>query len=762
MSAEWPRAQTEVGANGSRRRSGRFEVLDSRPVNLDGLSVEDPEVGLAALHSPFDPEPSIVVNSKGRVVELDSAREAEFDMIDSYIAKHGIDVAAAEAAMLIPDVEFAGMIVDPNVPRQRVVDLALGMTPAKLARVAGGMRPVELMMGVAKMRVRRTPSSQAHVTNRYDDPILLAADAATAVAFGFRELETTVPVLDDAASNAMAVLIGSQVYAPGALVQCSIEEARELRLGMRGLTTYAETVSVYGTDTVFRDGDDTPWSKALLCSMYASRGLKMRVTSGGGAEVLMGAADRKSMLYLEARCVWLARAMGAQGVQNGGIDGVAVVASVPDGMRSLLAENLLVMLLDLESCSGHDSQVSESEIRRSAHTVPLLLVGSDFLFSGFGSVAKHDNMFAPSNFNAEDIDDYLILQRDWGVDGALRTVDEETLLLVRRRAAEAAQAVYRDLDLAEYSDDYVDQVVHAYSSRDLRDIDPMAATLAARAIDERGLTALDMVDSLARCGFTVEAERVLGMLRQRLQGDYLQTAAIFDEEMNVLSKATDPNDYQGPGTGYDMSPGRRGEIAGVRQERSLADLLGMQREHDAHARLTVTGRSEPGSEPNEVCIGLSPALGTRLWMTTSGLLVGDVLWEMLAGLEEEGCTGRLVRVPGTVDLGRIGLEAARLAGSGIGIGLQAKGTVLIHRRGLTPLENLELLAIAPYLTREMYRQIGHNAAKYAKGEVPVPIRIDNHDEAFEARYHAETCAMVAVEQQEVDRCAPPVDLRLDR
>jgi propanediol dehydratase large subunit len=33
------------------------------------------------------------------------------------------------------------------------------------------------------------------VTNRLDDPLLLAADAATAAAFGFREIETTVPVL---------------------------------------------------------------------------------------------------------------------------------------------------------------------------------------------------------------------------------------------------------------------------------------------------------------------------------------------------------------------------------------------------------------------------------------------------------------------------------------------------------------------------------------------------------------------------------------
>mgnify|MGYP003694571057 CR=1 FL=1 len=87
---------------------------------------------------------------------------------------------------------------------------------------------------------------------------------------------------------------------------------------MRGLTSYAETVSLYGTEQVFTDGDDTPWSKAFLTSAYASRGMKMRVSSGAGAEVLMAGAEGWSMLYLEARCVALARAIGAQGCRTAG------------------------------------------------------------------------------------------------------------------------------------------------------------------------------------------------------------------------------------------------------------------------------------------------------------------------------------------------------------------------------------------------------------------------------------------------------------
>jgi propanediol dehydratase large subunit len=69
----------------------------------------------------------------------------------------------------------------------------------------------------------------------------------------------------------------------------------------------------------------------------------------------LAGAEGRSMLYLEARCVALARAIGAQGVQNGGIDGASVAASVPRGLRELMAENLMVMMRNLESCSGNDA-----------------------------------------------------------------------------------------------------------------------------------------------------------------------------------------------------------------------------------------------------------------------------------------------------------------------------------------------------------------------------------------------------------------------
>jgi propanediol dehydratase large subunit len=754
---EIPSAREKSGP--AKARLGRFVGLDARPVNLDGFSREDHDAGLVAFASANDPMPSVAVDNSGRIADLDGVAAADFDLIDEFIAAHGIDAAVAEEAGSLDDVEFARLIVDPGTPREDVVRLARGATPAKLARVVALLRPVELQMAIAKMRVRRTPSSQAHVTNRLDDPLLLAADAATAVAFGFREVETTVPVNRDAPSNALAVLVGSQVGAAGALTQCSVEEAMELELALHGLTTYAETVSVYGTEGAFIDGDDTPWSKAFLCAAYASRGLKMRVTSGGGAEALMGAAEGKSMFYLESRCVALARAMGAQGVQNGGIDAASVVGSVPDGMRELLAENLLVMLRDLESCSGNDALVSESDVRRTAHTVPLFLAGSDFLFSGFGSILRYDNMFGPSNFNAEDLDDFLVLQRDWGVDGALRPVTEERLREVRERAARAAQAVYRKLGLAEFGDEHVEEVVVAEGSRDITPPDPQAVLRAADAIIDRDIGILDVVRALHATGFEEEGARVLAMGRARVAGDYLQTAAVFDEQMSVLSKVTDPNDYQGPGTGHEVSPARREEIAAIRQQRSREDLLA--RQAAAPEPLFIeTGRAYPGAHPFEVVVAVSPAFATRIRLTMSGLPVDQALLEIVVGITGEGCQCRIVRVRSTFDLGVMGLTAARLAGSGIGVGLQAKGTAVVNRRDLPPLACLELLSIAPILTAELYRDLGVNAARYARGLQPEPVRNPYTDQAIEGRYHAEVVALAAVEREACVPDALPIELRV--
>lgn len=737
-------------AGSTPRRWRRLDVLDARPVTLDGLIHDDPGSGLVAFPTEHDRSPSVRVEG-GRIIELDGRIRDEFDLIDEFVADFGMDLTATAEAMAIDSLDAARMLVDASVPRLGIHRLAAGWTPAKLTEIVALLEPVELMMAARKMHLRRTPSIQAHVTNYMDDPALLAADAATAVALGFREMETTVPVLGHAASNALAILIGSQVGVPGAITQCSVEEATELELGLRGLTTYAETISLYGTEGAFVDGDDTPWSKAFLAAAYASRGIKMRVTTGAGAEALMGASEGASMAALEGRCVSLAWAMGAQGVQNGGIDGASVAGAVANGFRELLAENLMVMTRGLESCSGNDTLVSESDLRRVARTLPVLLAGADFLFSGFGVILRHDNMFGPSNFNGDDLDDYLAIQRDWGFDGVLRWPGEALIAERRTRAARAVAAVWRYLGIGIISGAQVDEAISAASSKDLTEREPNVVSLASASIMERGIGLLDVSRALLDTGFADEASALLRIADIKRSGDLLQPAAILSENLDVLSSVTDPNDYAGPGTGYRPTPERLVEMEQVRGAKQLSDLLTDQVAAEESMRLIDGSEPSIGADIGEVVIGISPAFGRQLNRTLSGLTVREALAEIIAGIEQTGAAWRVVRVRDTIDLGLIGSTAARLAGSGIGIGIQAKGTALIHQRDLHPLQNLELYSIAPLLTRTAYFDLGRNAGRWVEGAPTVPVQNPYTEAAITARYHMRVVAMQAVER---DACAP--------
>jgi propanediol dehydratase large subunit len=436
---------------------------------------------------------------------MDGVAESDFDMIDAFIARHHLDPAVAEEAMAVPSETLARMLVDISVPRAELVRLAHGLTPAKLAEAVAHLNALEIAFAYAKMRSRRTPGNQAHVTNAKDDPLQLAADAATAVALGFDEIETTMRVSRNAWSNALACCVGAAVGRWGTLFQCSSEEAEELAIGMAGFTSYAETVSVYGTEQAFIDGDDTPWSKAFLTAAYASRGIKMRCTSGAGSELLMGFHEAKSMLYLEARCLCMQRAMGAQGTQNGGIDGAPLASTVPGGVRELMAENLIAVWLDLECASGNDARTSESEIRIGAKILPFLLAGSDLICSGMGSILSYDNSFNPSLFNGEQLEDYLVLQRDFEADGGLRPIEETEVLALRRRAVDALGAVLEELDLGAPSAEMKQSVVVASGSNDTQSYSPRQAAEISEAITARKITVIDVVRALHARGFAEEA-----------------------------------------------------------------------------------------------------------------------------------------------------------------------------------------------------------------------------------------------------------------
>jgi propanediol dehydratase large subunit len=738
------------------RRSRRFVEREGRELRRELLIAPYPELGLVAMNGPNDPEPGARVED-GRVVFLDGRHEHEFDAIDHFVARYGLAPELVEEAMRIDDAELARRLVDVDVPREELVQLARGLTPARLARVVSLLDPVELMFALKKLRARRAPANQAHVTNLKENPALLAADAAEAAARGFAEIETTVGVSRYAPLNAMAVLVGSQTGRPGVLTQCAVEERRSLQLAIQGLTTYAETLSVYGTEPVFVDGDDTPWSKAFLASAYASRGIKVRFTSGGGSEALMGHAQGRSMLYLEARCLCLARAAGSQGVQNGSISCVALVMSVPAGSREILAENVLAAWLDLEVASGNDAIASHSPTRRAAKLMGQFLPGTDFVTSGWSVMPRYDNMFGGGNYDAGDLDEWLTIQRDWQVDGGIEPLAEEQVVDVRGCAARGIQAVFAAFDFPPITDDEVESATYALDSRDLPDRDRAADVAAADRVLTEGISGVDVARELDRRGFPDVAEAILGMQRQRVSGDYLQTSAIVDAGGAVRAGVNDPNVYTGPGTGY--------RLDGERWER----LQRLPHELDARLLEVPEGDEEPvvvelhvvtlDNRPDDVVIAVGPAFAAELRTTIGGLPHRDVLDALQEGIREAGGRPRLVRVRHASDVAFIGHHGAGLSGSGVAVGIQSKGTAVIHRADLQPLDNLELFGMAPSLTLDSYRAIGRNAAGYALGRQvgPVPTVMDNF---ARAKLIVRTTLLHARETAAIVPGAPAVELEL--
>jgi propanediol dehydratase large subunit len=736
--------------------SGRGRARLDRDLRLEAIIEPQPDLGLVTMNGPNDPEPGLTVDD-GAVATMDGKRAAEFDLIDRFVSVHGIDLDVAAEAMSLPDEEIARQLVDVSVSRGELVRLSRGLTPAKVARVAGCLDPVEMMFALKKLRARRRPANQAHVTNRKESPALLAADAADAAARGFAEIETTVGVARYAPFNAIALLVGSQTGRPGVLTQCAVEEKRNLQLGMQGLTTYSETLSVYGTDAAMVDGDDTPWSKAFLASAYASRGIKVRFTSGSGSEALMGHAEGCSMLYLEARCLALIRAAGSQGVQNGGISTVALPLALPGGTKAVLAENLIAAWMGLEVASGNDAIASHSPIRKTAKLMGQFLPGTDFVTSGYSAVPKYDNMFGGGNYDADDLDEWTTIQRDWQVDAGIEPLAEDEALVIRKRAATAVQAVFRHLGFPEITDEEVEDAVFGHDSRDVPDRDRAADVEAADLVFAEEITGVDVARALDQSGYTAVAEAVLGMQRQRVSADYLQTSAIIGDDWRVESAVNDPNEYAGPGTGYRLE-GERWKTLQSLPHRLDPRTLAPDAAEEAPP-VSMLGDAMPGTNPEEVVVGVGPAFLGTLRETIKGLRHEAVVGAIADGVRSAGAEPRFVKVRRTSDVAFIAHDAAGLSGSGIGIGVQSKGTAVIHEVNLEPLDNLELFSMAPLLSLKSYRAIGRNAAAYALGlrTSPVPVELDNY---ARAKHIVQTTLLHAEETAAVEDGAAPIEFTL--
>jgi len=252
------------------------------------------------------------------------------------------------------------------------------------------------------------------------------------------------------------------------------------------------------------------------------------------------------------------------------------------------------------------------------------------------------------------------------------------------------------------------------------------------------------------------AEAIFGMQRQKVAADYLQTSAIIAADGTVVSAVNDPNRYEGPGTGYRLEGERWQRLQQLPHAIDARTLGGDQAGEKAVEEIHVASIENAS---DEVVVALGPAFGDALRATIGGLSHRDVLEALLDGIREEGGTPRLVRVRRSSDVAFIGHDGARLSGSGVAVGLQSKGTAIIHRADLEPLDNLELFGMAPSLTLESYRQIGRNAAGYVLGRAvaPVPTVLDNF---ARAKLIVRTTLLHARETAEVVRDAEAVELRL--
>jgi propanediol dehydratase medium subunit len=171
------------------------------------------------------------------------------------------------------------------------------------------------------------------------------------------------------------------------------------------------------------------------------------------------------------------------------------------------------------------------------------------------------------------------------------------------------------------------------------------------------------------------------------------------------------------------------------------------------------GPAGHGDDPAEVVVAVGPAFADGLRETIAGLAHGDVLAALLDGVREGGASPRLVRIARVADVAFIAHDGALLSGSGIALGVQSKGTAVIHRADLQPLDNLELFGMSPLYTLESYRAMGRNAAGYALGRRvgPVPTELDNF---ARAKLIVLTTVLHAREAQAVVPGAPPLELAL--
>lgn len=176
--------------------------------------------------------------------------------------------------------------------------------------------------------------------------------------------------------------------------------------------------------------------------------------------------------------------------------------------------------------------------------------------------------------------------------------------------------------------------------------------------------------------------------------------------------------------------------------------------------LKEIGEAKSSKVPDEVVIALSPGFGVTLTETIIGIPHQTILKELIAGIEEEGMKARVIKVYKSSDLALISSIGSSLSGSGISIGIQSRGTTVIHQKNMVPLDNLELFPQSPLISNKIYRLIGKNAARYAKGESPDPIETLN-DYMSPSKYQIRSALLHIKETKQVNKDKKTCDIEIN-
>ena len=120
----------------------------------------------------------------------------------------------------------------------------------------------------------------------------------------------------------------------------------------------------------------------------------------------------------------------------------------------------------------------------------------------------------------------------------------------------------------------------------------------------------------------------------------------------------------------------------ARQADEIPSMIGKDRINDIKTSYAEYPRAKKGTDPKEVVIGVGAAFQKEITRTICGIPLDEVLKNVKAGIEEEGMIPRVIKILDTSDVCFMALEAARYSGSGIGVGIQSKGTTVIHQKDL--------------------------------------------------------------------------------